>query len=102
MGEGDAASARNYAAGSLRQADPKATAGRRLVFLAHDVVGASLAGASYAEKRAALAAWGFDAAAPSLVVDVDDGDLASAARALEASHAGPHKGVSQWDCNVSM
>ena len=64
-----AVSARNYAAGSLRQKNASDVSGRGLRFVVHDVVGGS---DDYTERRAKAQKWGFDVAAPSIRVEVDD------------------------------
>ncbi|KAJ8601569.1 hypothetical protein CTAYLR_005216 [Chrysophaeum taylorii] len=74
------ASARNAAAGSLRQQDAATTRERGLSFVAHDVVGLE---ASYSAKRETLAAWGFAVAVPHERVKDDDDD---AARTLAEYH----------------
>ncbi len=67
--EGTAVSARNYAAGSLRQKNASDVTGRGLCFVVHDVVGGA---DDYSERRAKAQKWGFDVAAPSIRVEVDD------------------------------
>ena len=64
-----AVSARNYAAGSLRQKNASDVMGRGLRFVVHDVVGGA---DDYTERRAKAQKWGFEVAAPSIRVDVDD------------------------------
>ena len=64
-----AVSARNYAAGSLRQKNASEVSGRGLRFVVHDVVGGS---DDYTERRSKAQKWGFEVAAPSIRVDVDD------------------------------
>ena len=44
-------SARNYAAGALRQKDPDAVKGRGLEFVAHDCAGAGVSGLAYTRGR---------------------------------------------------
>ena len=63
-----AVSARNYAAGSLRQKNASEVKGRGLCFVVHDVVGLS---ENYGARRERAEKWGFELAAPSVTVAVD-------------------------------
>lgn len=59
-------SARNAAAGSLRQLESATTEARNLTFVAHDVVGVDEA---YSRKRKLLREWGFLVASPSALCE---------------------------------
>lgn len=82
--------ARNGAAGSLRQRNASVTRERGLTFIAHDVVvPISQDNDSYTNKRLKLTAWGFAVATPSTEVGLtvgDDNALQSASTILAAFH----------------
>lgn len=82
--------ARNGAAGSLRQRNASVTRERGLTFVAYDiVVPISQDNESYAKKRLKLTTWGFAVATPSTEVVLSDSDndaLESAASKLAAFH----------------
>jgi DNA ligase (NAD+) len=75
------ANPRNAAAGSLRQLDPAATAGRPLRFAAHGWGETSAVfAATHSEALGRLRAWGFRSSEPAAVITVRGGDLDEVAR----------------------